>query len=221
MTNPQDQPEPESQDQTNDDRGEDHKPHEALTVFYERLRHSIDADELHEFARRPLPDRADQAAFSRFTALLEAVAGNGHTPVEDRIFLAETMPFPNILVKLSQDADPKVRRAVAANRDDKNWLVGLLTKDEDPQVRAAALLNPMTSWKMRLEGAQDPATDPDTLNYLAGLGVSEEKDGPMILASMVRRAVALNPTTPEETIRTLARDDRVEVAHAAQERLGR
>lgn len=221
MTNPQEQPEPESPDQTHDDQGEDRKPHEALTVFYERLRHSTDTDELHKFARRPLPDRADQAAFSRFTALLEAVAGNDHTPVDDRIFLAETMPFPNILVKLSQDADPKVRRAVAANRDDKNWLVGLLTKDDDPQVRAAALLNPMTSWKMRLEGAQDPTTDSDTLNHLAGLGVSEEEDGPMILASMVRRAVALNPATREETVRTLAQDDSIDVAHAAQERLGR
>ena len=48
---------------------------EPLTVTYERLRHSTDPQELHEFARRPLPDRAKQAAFSRATALLEAVAG--------------------------------------------------------------------------------------------------------------------------------------------------
>ena len=49
---------------------------EPLTATYERLRHSTDPAELSEFARRPLPDRADQAAFSRATALLEAVAGN-------------------------------------------------------------------------------------------------------------------------------------------------
>ena len=90
---------------------------EPLTVTYERLRHSTDPQELHEFARRPLPDRAKQAAFSRATALLEAVAGNQHTPLEDRVFLAETMPFPNVLVKLSEDPSPEVRRAVAANRD--------------------------------------------------------------------------------------------------------
>ncbi len=91
--------------------------------------------ELHEFARRPLPDRADQAAFSRATALLEAVAGNQHTPLEDRVFLAQTMPFPNVLVKLSTDEAVDVRRAVAANADAKNWLVGRLTKDGDAGVR--------------------------------------------------------------------------------------
>ena len=78
---------------------------EPLTATYERLRHSTDPAELSEFARRPLPDRADQAAFSRATALLEAVAGNPHTPVADRVFLADTMPFPNVLVKLSEDPD--------------------------------------------------------------------------------------------------------------------
>ena len=102
---------------------------EPLTATYERLRHSDDSAALSEFARRPLPDRSDQAAFSRATALLEAVAGNAHTPLEDRVFLAETMPFPNILVKLSTDESPEVRKAVAGNSDDKNWLVGRLTKD--------------------------------------------------------------------------------------------
>lgn len=81
---------------------------EPLTATYERLRHSTDAAELSEFARRPLPDRSEQAAFSRATALLEAVAGNAHTPLEDRVFLAETMPFPNILVKLSTDESVEV-----------------------------------------------------------------------------------------------------------------
>ena len=103
---------------------------EPLTATYERLRHSTDAAELSEFARRPLPDRSEQAAFSRATALLEAVAGNAHTPLEDRVFLAETMPFPNILVKLSTDESVEVRKAVAGNANDKNWLVGRLTKDE-------------------------------------------------------------------------------------------
>ena len=129
---------------------------EPLTATYERLRHSTDAAELSEFARRPLPDRSEQAAFSRATALLEAVAGNAHTPLEDRVFLAETMPFPNILVKLSTDESVEVRKAVAGNANDKNWLVGRLTKDESLEVRDVALRNKQTSWKMRLEGAQDP-----------------------------------------------------------------
>lgn len=123
---------------------------EPLTATYERLRHSTDPAELSEFARRPLPDRADQAAFSRATALLEAVAGNPHTPVADRVFLADTMPFPNVLVKLSEDPEPSVRQAVAANGDDKNWLVGRLTKDPVPAVRDTALKNKRTSWKMRV-----------------------------------------------------------------------
>ena len=157
--------------QSQPDSATDSTPFEPLTATYERLRHSTDSAELSEFARRPLPDRSDQAAFSRATALLEAVAGNRHTPLEDRIMLAETMPFPNILVKLSTDPSPDVRRAVAANEDDKNWLVGRLTKDEVPEVRDAALRNKRTSWKMRLEGAQNTDLDADTLDVLSRLGV--------------------------------------------------
>nr|WP_236632715.1 AbrB family transcriptional regulator [Bifidobacterium xylocopae] len=204
-------------DSENGQRGQGH-PGEVLTVSYERLRHSEDAAELSRLARQPLPDRADQAAFSRATALLEAVAGNLHTPVEDRVFLAETMPFPNILVKLSQDPDPQVRRAVAANKDDKNWLAGLLTKDSDGGVRAAALTNPMTSWKMRLEGAQNGDTDPETLDFLAQLGISVEPDAPGVLATMVRRAVAVNPSTAAGTIERLKSDPEAHVAKAAASR---
>ena len=182
------------------------------------FRSSTDTAELHEFARSPLPDRSDQAAFSRFTALLEAVAGNEHTPVEDRVYLAQTMPFPNILVKLSQDSSPEVRRAVAANKDDKNWLAGLLTKDEDAGVRAAALTNPMTSWKMRLEGAQDERTDADTLDFLAALGTRDEQDAPHVLAAMVRRAVALNPNTGQAALAALRKDPDRQVARAAASR---
>ncbi|MEE1296019.1 MAG: AbrB family transcriptional regulator [Bifidobacterium sp.] len=192
---------------------------EPLTVTYERLRHSTDAGELHDFARTPLPDRAEQAAFSRATALLEAVAGNLSTPVEDRVFLASTMPFPNVLVKLSQDPEPSVRRAVAANTDDKNWLVGRLTKDPVPEVRDEALRNKRTSWKMRLEGAQNSDVDAETLDFLAQLGVELEPDAPAVLASMVRRGVALNPNASAETVQRLAQDASAEVAHAARRRL--
>ena len=192
---------------------------EPLTVTYERLRHTDDVAELHEYARRPLPDRSLQAAFSRATALLEAVAGNQHTPLEDRVFLATEMPFPNILVKLSEDPEPQVRRGVAANQDDKNWLVGRLTKDPDPSVRDAALRNPRTSWKMRLEGAQNPEVDADTLDFLSTLGVSCEPGAPVVLAGMVRRAVALNPQASQETLQRLSADVSPSVARCAQRRL--
>mgnify|MGYP001161817243 FL=1 len=211
------QSQPDTQSQP--DSATDSTPFEPLTATYERLRHSTDSAELSEFARRPLPDRSDQAAFSRATALLEAVAGNRHTPLEDRIMLAETMPFPNILVKLSTDPSPDVRRAVAANEDDKNWLVGRLTKDEVPEVRDAALRNKRTSWKMRLEGAQNTDLDADTLDVLSRLGVSEESGAPAILATMVRRAVALNPGTSRETLDRLRDDPSPEVAKAAASRI--
>ncbi|NEG69667.1 AbrB family transcriptional regulator [Bifidobacterium sp. BRDM6] len=193
---------------------------EALTVTYERLRHSTDSGELHEFARRPLPDRADQAAFSRATALLEAVAGNLNTPEEDRVFLGETMPFPNILVKLSEDPSAVVRKAVAGNVDDKNWLVGRLTKDPDADVRDTALKNPQTSWKMRLEGAQNPECDAETLDFLAQFGAEEDSKAPKVLATMVRRAVALNPNTSAETLARLANDRESDVSRAAASRIG-
>ncbi len=192
---------------------------EPLTATYERLRHSTDAAELSEFARRPLPDRSEQAAFSRATALLEAVAGNAHTPLEDRVFLAETMPFPNILVKLSTDESVEVRKAVAGNANDKNWLVGRLTKDESLEVRDVALRNKQTSWKMRLEGAQDPGMDSTTLDFLGSLGVDVEPNAPAVLASMVRRAVALNPNTSDQMLEKLAQDASGEVKRAAERHL--
>lgn len=201
---------------SNDEATQSDADFEPLTATYERLRHSTDSAELSEFARRPLPDRSEQAAFSRATALLEAVAGNDHTPVEDRVMLAETMPFPNVLVKLSMDTSPEVRRAVAANEDDKNWLVGRLTKDPVPEVRDAALRNKRTSWKMRLEGAQNPDLDADTLDYLGSLGVGVEPGAPAILATMVRRAVALNPHTSDKTLTRLREDPSSEVVKAAQ-----
>ena len=192
---------------------------EPLTATYERLRHSTDAAELSEFARRPLPDRSEQAAFSRATALLEAVAGNAHTPLEDRVFLAETMPFPNILVKLSTDESVEVRKAVAGNSNDKNWLVGRLTKDESLEVRDVALRNKRTSWKMRLEGAQDPDMDSRTLDFLGSLGTEIEPNAPAVLASMVRRAVALNPNASDQMLEKLAQDASGEVKRAAEKRL--
>lgn len=193
--------------------------YETLTQSYERLRHSEDVEMLSEFARRPLPDRSDQAAFSRATALLEAVSGNEHTPVKDRVFLASTMPFPNVLVKLSTDRDVQVRCAVASNENSKNWLVGRLTKDSEEAVRDAALRNPQTSWKMRLEGAQSESTGEKTLDFLAGLGVGDDKPQIQVLSAMVRRAVALNPNTSHATLENLSKDVNEDVSRAANERL--
>lgn len=186
-----------------------------LTAVYERLRHSTNSKELHEFAVKELPDRSDQAGFSRATALLEAVAGNANTPEEDRVHLATVMPFPNILVKLSQDESSKVRLAVAKNKNAKNWLVGRLTKDSCAEVRDAALCNPRASWKMRLEGAQTDGIDAKTLDYLASLGASEQDDDSPVLSAMVRRAVALNPGVSQPTLVALSKDKDSDVSLAA------
>ncbi|WEV74840.1 AbrB family transcriptional regulator [Bifidobacterium sp. ESL0798] len=207
-----------STDSGNDDEAGD-ADFEPLTNTYEELRHTEDSAELSAAARKPLPPKSDQAAFSRATALLEAVAGNEHTPVEDRIFLASTMPFPNILVKLSEDENDEVRKAVASNADDKNWLVGRLTKDRVIEVREAALHNPQTSWKMRLEGAENPETTADTLDFLSKLGVESEPKAPSILSAMVRRAVALNPNCSQATLTRLSEDASTDVQHAAANRL--
>ncbi len=134
------------------------------------------------------------------------------------MFLADTMPFPNVLVKLSEDPEPSVRQAVAANGDDKNWLVGRLTKDPVPAVRDTALKNKRTSWKMRLEGAQDPTADAETLDFLGVLGTESEEGAPAVLSSMVRRAVALNPNTSEAMLAKLANDPWAEVRHAVESR---
>ena len=96
--------------------------------------------------------------------------------------------------------------------------MGRLTKDEVPEVRDAALRNKRTSWKMRLEGAQNTDLDADTLEVLSRLGVSEESGAPVILATMVRRAVALNPGTSRETLDRLRDDPSPEVAKAAASR---
>lgn len=202
-----------------DESEANHNDYEPLTAIYEHLRHSDDSQELHEFATRQLPDRSNQAAFSRATALLEAVAGNANTPEEDRIYLASTMPFPNILVKLSEDKSDKVRLAVAKNHNVKNWLIGRLTKDNCAAVRDAALCNPKTSWKMRLEGAQTDGVSSSTLDYLASLGVSVQEDAPVVLATMVRRAVALNAGVSPQTLKNLCNDKASDVAIAAKSRI--
>ena len=199
----------------NDSGQNSNDSYNPLTAVYERLRHSTNSKELHEFAIKELPDRSDQAGFSRATALLEAVAGNANTPEEDRVHLATVMPFPNILVKLSQDESSKVRLAVAKNKNAKNWLVGRLTKDSCAEVRDAALCNPRTSWKMRLEGAQTDGIDAKTLDYLASLGASEQDDDSPVLSAMVRRAVALNPGVSQPTLVALSKDKDSDVSLAA------
>lgn len=59
MSDENEQHENDSQaDASNADETVDFEP---LTATYERLRHSTDSAALSEFARRPLPDRSDQA----------------------------------------------------------------------------------------------------------------------------------------------------------------
>lgn len=191
------------------------QPVETLTAAYERLRHETNPEVLHDFARQALPDRADQTNYSRVTALLEAVAGNQHTPVEDRAFLA-AMPFPNVLMCLCEDPFPQVRQVVASNTEAKGWLIGRLVEDKDHAVKNAALTNPACSWKMRLEGAQNPDTDAVTLELLAKLGALGDTSSPVVLSAMVRRAVALNPSTTPQILEQLSRDTHPDVLQAVR-----
>lgn len=191
----------------------------TLTEMYEELRHCENSDVLSKKAHEPLPSRNEGALFSRAATLLEAVAGNTHTPIEDRIFLATNIPFPNVLVTLAKDPESSVREAVAKNPDVKNYVVGRLTKDESVKVRTAALLNPQTSWKMRLDGAMDPQTTPQTLEFFSHMGTEEKEGEPKVLAAMVRRAVALNPSTPAEVRERLAKDESREVRNAVEKYL--
>ena len=93
------------------------------------------------------------------------------------------------------------------------------TKDESPEVRATALRNKRTSWKMRLEGAEDSTMDSDTLDFLGSLGTQVEPDAPVVLATMVRRAVALNPNVSDRMLQQLAQDASSDVQKAAQRQL--
>ena len=99
MSDENEQHENDSQaDASNADETVDFEP---LTATYERFRpHSTDTSHCIKRVRCDVRCRtgATRRRSPRATALLEAVAGNAHTLVEDRVFLAETMPFPNILV---------------------------------------------------------------------------------------------------------------------------
>ena len=86
-------------------------------------------------------------------------------------------------------------------------------------MRATALRNKRTSWKMRLEGAEDPSMDADTLDFLGALGTQIEPDAPVVLATMVRRAVALNPNVSDRMLQQLAQDDAGDVRKAAERHL--
>ncbi|RFT37140.1 AbrB family transcriptional regulator, partial [Bifidobacteriaceae bacterium NR015] len=53
---------------------------------------------------------------------------------------------------------------------------------------------------------------------LASLGVSAEENAPVVLASMVRRAVALNPGVPQNVLQELCNDKSEDVSLAARSR---
>ena len=192
----------------------------TLTDDYERIRKSQDAGELSRAAREKVSkEEVGEEAFAVKSALLEAVAANPATPVEDRIYLAASSSFPNILVRLSSDPDAEVRRAVAANPASKNWLISKLTKDGEEKVRDAALENPNASWKARLDAAQNPSSSPEALRFLSGLGKgAAEGTRDFVLSSMVRSSVLRNPSCPSEVFADLAEDPSPEVAKAAAAR---
>jgi len=61
--------------------------------------------------------------------------------------------------------------------------------------------------------------DSQTLDFLGSLGTEIEPNAPAVLASMVRRAVAVNPNTSDQMLEKLAQDASGEVKRAAEKRL--
>ncbi len=148
-----------------------------LTATYERLRHSTDPAELSEFARRPLPDRADQAAFSRATATF---GGCGRQPAHPGGRSCVPRRHHAVPERIGQNS-PKTRIVRASSRGRQRGrqeigLVGRLTKDPVPAVRDTALKNKRTSWKMRLEGAQDPNCGCGDIRFWAYLALNPKRD---------------------------------------------
>ena len=193
----------------------------TLTDEYERIRHSSDSEELSRIARESLKkEEVGEEEFAIRSALLEAVAANPATPKEDRIYLASSSSFPNILVRLSTDKDFEVRMAVAANPASKNWLLSKLAGDEEEKVQEAALKNPNSSWKAKLDAAQNPLSSPSLLCFLSEIGKeSEEGTKDFVLSSMVRSSAVQNPSLPREALERLAKDKSAEVRKMAEKRL--
>ena len=193
----------------------------TLTDEYERLRHSTDSEELSRIAREELKkEEVGEEEFAIRSALLEAVAANKLTPKVDRIYLASASSFPNILVRLSTDGDREVRKAVAANKSSKNWLLSKLAKDEDEKVREEAIKNPNCSWKAKLDAAQNPLSSPQLLRFLSEIGKeSAEGTKEFVLSSMVRSSTARNPSCPQDALHSLMEDNSPEVRKAAEKRV--
>ena len=193
----------------------------TLTDEYERLRHSTDSEELSRIAKEELKkEEVGEEEFAIRSALLEAVAANKLTPKVDRIYLASASSFPNILVRLSTDEDLEVRKAVAANKSSKNWLLSKLAKDEDEKVREEAIKNPNCSWKAKLDAAQNPLSSPQLLRFLSEIGKeSAEGTKEFVLSSMVRSSAARNPSCPQDALHSLMEDNSPEVRKAAEKRV--
>lgn len=193
----------------------------TATDEYERIRHSTDAEELSRIARGGLKkEEVGEEEFAVRSALLEAVAANPATSKEDRLYLASSSSFPNILVRLSADEDFEVRKAVAANPASKNWLISKLAKDKEAQVRETALKNPNSSWKIKLDAAQNPLSSPSLLRFLSEIGAkSEEGTKDFVLSSMIRSSAVRNPNFPREALGSFAEDKSREVRKMAGKRL--
>lgn len=193
----------------------------TLTDEYERIRHSTDSEELSKLAREELKkEEVGEEEFAIRSALLEAVAANKATPKEDRVYMACSSSFPNILVRLSTDEERDVRKAVAANKSSKNWLLSKLAKDEDEEVREEAIKNPNSSWKAKLDAAQNPLSSPRLLRFLSEIGKeSAEGTREFVLSSMVRSSAARNPSCPQDALHSLMEDNSPEVRKAAEKRV--
>jgi hypothetical protein len=105
------------------------------------------------------------------------IAGGSDTPVD-------------LLNKLAQHADAKIRARVAENPNTPFWTVALLVTDGNDEVRLSAAANPRLPKIFQVQLANDPSDD-------------------------VRYALAEDFLIPLDVLKILATDDNVYVQHRA------
>lgn len=148
-----------------------------------------------------------------------AVAGNPSAPVD-------------LLLKLAEDENILVRKAVAENRKSDplsyipHGIVGTLARDPSPDVRSALACNPETHPHALRMLAQDP--NPNVRSCVASSfgkaeGHLEDERLPEMFARMehdltplVRKAFASNPLAASDALERLSRDDEKVRAEAAR-----
>ena len=132
----------------------------------------------------------------RIAKMLVSSAGDDieSMSTDEKLRLLRSNASPEILEKLSEDEDSRVRETVAENPKTPVDILRKLALDEDDDVRWGAIQNP----NMTAEALKKLAEDEDWA---------------------VRETVAENPKTPVDILRKLALDEDKHVSKAAEKQL--